>query len=528
MLSTGLLVIDAPLVRLRVSALTRRFGDVVANDKVDLSVGAGEVVGLLGENGAGKSTLLAMLSGMASPDSGQVEVDGDVVALSSPVAAIRAGIGTVFQHFALVPVFTVREQMRLSGGRLDAAGGMLDGIDLNQRVHDLSVGERQRLEIARVLALEPQLLLLDEPTSTLTGAQVEQLFGAIREVRSRGVGVIFVTHKLPEALSISDRLVVLRRGKIVDEVTREAGRSRSTEPGWDANVEDRLLAAMFGGLRSETAAGIAGVDPVSPKRSAGVLTRLGSRAKDEVPLLHVKELGASSSYGRHRPEGLTFSVPAGTVLAVVGIDGQGQRELAEVLTGHLAGAGSIRVGEQELAGLEAAERQRLGVSYLTDDRTGEGGVADLPIVLNLLLKRQRRRTFQRYGVLRPRAIGEEGRKLVARWGIVPASPRAEMGTLSGGNMQKVLLAREMALQPRVLIASNPAHGLDLRTQKLVWDALHQVAASGGAVILLTPDIDEALAHADGVAVLAAGRLSSVKSVRDTDRETLSRMMASGW
>lgn len=515
-------------MRLQVANLTRRFGNVVANDGIDLSVSAGEVVGLLGENGAGKSTLLSMLAGMTSPDAGWIEMDGDVVAPGSPAAAIRAGIGTVFQHFALVPVFTVRDQMRLTGGRLDATGGLLDDIDLNQRVEDLSVGERQRLEIARVLAREPRLLLLDEPTSTLSGVQVEQLFAAIRGVRSRGVGIVFVTHKLPEALDISDRLVVMRRGAIVDEVPRAAASDLMTGSGWDDDIVDRLLAAMFANVRSVTAAGIAGVEPIIPKRSAVFRGSGSSSGVEEIPLLDVFDVSGSSRYGRHRPQGVTFSVRAGTVMAVVGIDGQGQRELAEALAGHLAGVGSVRVDGRDVSGLGAAERQRLGVSYLSDDRTGEGGVAELSVALNLLLKRQRRPAFQRSGILRRRAIREEGRELVDRWGIVPANPSAAMGTLSGGNMQKVLLGREMALRPRVLIASNPSHGLDLRTQELVWAALGQVTASGGAVVLLTPDIDEALSHADEVAVLAAGRLSPVTPVMDTERGRLIRMMVSGW
>ena len=511
--------------RLKVTGLTQRFGDVIANDGLALEVKPGEVVALLGENGAGKSTLLAALAGLSQPDAGEIRIDGRVVALGRPADAIRAGIGTVFQHFALVPVFTVEEQLRLAGGESETASVLLDGIDLNQRVADLSVGERQRLEIVRVLGRRPGLLLLDEPTSTLSSSQVVQFFGVIRDLRRRGASVVFVTHKLPEALDVADRLLVMRKGTIVDEVVH--GETDDPVGEWQPGIEDRLLRAMFGAVNSE-AADIAGVRSI-PSGSAATAEPDGAIRPDRrEPLLRVSEASALTSYGRHRPVDITASVQPRTRLAIVGIDGQGQRELAEMLAGHLASTGSIRLVGQEVGGMGAAERQRLGMGYLTGDRVGEGGVLDLPVALNLILKRQRRPAFQRLGILRNDAIAGEGRRLVDRWGIAPPSPSSPMGTLSGGNMQKVLLGREMELYPTVLIASNPAHGLDLRTQDLVWDALDRVSAGGGAVVLFTPDIAEALTHADEVAVLSAGRLSPAVPVSSTDQRTLSRMIVSGW
>ncbi len=517
--------IDGQPPHLKITGLTRRFGDVVANDGLSLEVKPGEVVGLLGENGAGKSTLLAALAGFGQPDAGEIRIDGNVVVLGSPADAIRVGIGTVFQHFALVPVFTVREQMRLSGALSRSAWTLLDDIDLDQRVADLSVGERQRLEIARVLVRRPRLLLLDEPTSTLSASQVEDLFDVMRELRREGAGVVFVTHKLPEALSIADRLLVMRQGAIVAEVARDDPNAHLG--GWEPGIEARLLRAMFGGMNSE-AADIAGVGSVASGPEARGEADGANRSDSHEPLLKVSEASALISYGRHRPVDITFAVRPGTTLAIVGIDGQGQRELAELLAGHLPSTGSIRVAGREVGGMGAAERQRLGVGYLTDDRVGEGGIPDLTVALNLVLTRQRRPEFQRFGILRNAAIQNEGRRLVDRWGVAPPSPSSPMGTLSGGNMQKVLLGREMELHPSVLIASNPAHGLDLRTQDLVWDALGRVTAGGGAVVLLTPDITEALTHADEVAVLAAGRLSPALPVSETDQGTLSQMIVSGW
>ncbi len=517
--------IDGQPPHLKITGLTRRFGDVVANDGLSLEVKPGEVVGLLGENGAGKSTLLAALAGLGQPDAGEIRIDGNVVVLGSPADAIRVGIGTVFQHFALVPVFTVREQMRLSGALSRSAWTLLDDIDLDQRVADLSVGERQRLEVARVLVRRPRLLLLDEPTSTLSASQVEHLFEVMRALRQEGAGVVFVTHKLPEALRIVDRLLVMRQGAIVAEVTRDD--SGENMGRWESGIEARLLSAMFGAVDSETA-GVAGIGQLTTRAMATDRVPEAVRSVDQERLLAVAAASAVTSYGRHRPVDITFAVRPGTTLAIVGIDGQGQRELAEMLTGHLPSTGSIRVAGREVGGMGAVERQRLGVGYLTDDRVGEGGVPDLTVALNLVLKRQRRRAFQRFGILRNAAIQNEGRRLVDRWGVAPPSPSSPMGTLSGGNMQKVLLGREMELRPSVLIASNPTHGLDLRTQDLVWEALGRVTADGGAVVLLTPDITEALTQADEVAVLSAGRLSPALPVPETDQGTLSQMIVSGW
>lgn len=504
--------------------ITRRYGDVVANDGLDLSVGSGEVVALLGENGAGKSTFLSILAGLTAPEGGEIRIDGRPKVFRRPADAIASGVGTVFQHFALVPVFTVREQLRLAGADPNAPLALLDGIDRGQRVSDLSVGERQRVEIARVLAQRPRLLLLDEPTSTLTGPEVDRVFDLVDGLRADGVAVVFVTHRLPEALRLADRIVVIRRGRIVDDVIGEGSADRR----WPLGVEERLLGAMFAEPADGSPFPAVSVAVAKPAFVIGEAA-VSQRGRDALePVLRTHAASARTGYGRHRPIEITIALRAGTTFGVVGIDGQGQRELAEMLAGHLAMSGRMTILGQDVSRLKAAERQRLGVGFLTSDRTGEGGLPGLPVGLNLILKRQRQPAFQHLGVLRTKAIQTEANRLVAEWGIGPLSADAALGGLSGGNLQKVLLAREMELAPKVLIASNPSQGLDWRTQQLVWAALRRVTDTGGVVVLLTPDVTEALARADEIAVLSAGRLSPPVPVAETDQGAISRQMVSGW
>ncbi|HEV2528717.1 MAG TPA: ATP-binding cassette domain-containing protein [Thermomicrobiales bacterium] len=491
--------------------MTKIYSGVVANDNIRLGVAPGEVVGLLGENGAGKSTLIAILSGLTAPSRGLIEVGGRSFSPNSPADALREGIATAYQHGALVPTLSVDEQLHLANVEDDdTIRTLLREMDRSRTVRELSVGERQLLEIARAVGRTPRVLLLDEPTSTLEASQVEMLFDVIRQRRSAGRATVFVTHKLGEALAICDRIVVMRRGAVVDELRPTAG-------NWPAGTEDRLLGAMFG------------ADPGAMTGNAAVTKRRpGAPAGNGSVVLSVGRVVDTGPAARHRPVGVSLTVRAGEIVAIAGIQGQGQRELGKVLAGYRPCRGAVSVNGTALSGKGAREFAGAGVGYLTGDRRGEGIVARMSITANLLLKRQREEGAQRFGILRARAIREAARREIAAWGIRPPDPGRPAGTLSGGNMQKVLLARELVREPVLLVADNPTHGLDVRSQVRVAEALRSVANRGGAVILLTADLDEALRLSDRVAVMNAGRLSPLGPTAAADRAELSRWMAVGW
>jgi general nucleoside transport system ATP-binding protein len=491
--------------------ITKRYGPVVANDRLGIEIRPGEVLGLLGENGAGKSTLLSVLSGMTEPDAGDVLVDGRPVHFRGPADAIGHGIGTVYQQFSLVPTLTVREQLRLAGWRSPGLPAILgDRVTGDERIDALSLGQRQRVEIAKALLSEPRILLLDEPTSILAPTEVEQLFALLDGIRRQGVAIVLVTHKLREAIALSDRIVVLRHGAVAARVERPSA-------GWDHDVEASLLGAMFGEA-PDPAPGVS----LRPKAPVPV------QDADGPPLLAARGLTSRMDTGHRSVRDVSLEIRQGEICAIVGIDGQGQRELAEILAGYRAADGEIVVRGRSLSGMSAPGFRRAGVGYLTDDRHGEGGVGSLSIAMNLMLKRQRGRPFSRRGILDRRAISTDAARLAGAWSIIPRDVDLPLDVLSGGNVQKTLLAREMALSPTVLVANKPTHGLDAQTQDLVWRAMREITGRGGAVLVLATDLDEAFAHADRVAVILNGRVSALAPVRSTSRMDLARMMVAGW
>ncbi len=494
----------------QVEHVSRQFGPVVANDDVGLEVRPGEIVALLGENGAGKSTLLAILSGYLRPDAGTLVMEGDVLTLQSPADAIEAGIGLVHQHLSLVPTFTVREQLRLSGWNGDPLPAMIATLPLDADISNLSMGERQRLEVAKCLLAHPKVLLLDEPTTILAPSEVGDLLIMLDQLRESGLGIVLVTHKLREALAVADRIVVLRSGRVVGNLVRDR------ESGWPSDAETTTLRLMFG--LDDLPDPFMGSEVSDPRLPAGVSDRV---------LLDVSALSMAEPDGP-RLQGVNLAIRAGEILSIVGVDGQGQRDLAMAIAGYTPSQGRIVLDGQRIDGLGAMARARRGVGLLVDDRIGEAAIGAFSLAENVALPRPRRNEEASAGLMHWAAVRERTADLIDRWHIVPGEPDRPFGTLSGGNMQKLLAGAVLDRNPRLLIALNPMQGLDWQTTTRLWSEFNRHCESGSAVLVFTGDMDEALAHSHRVAAIAGGQVSEPMVAGSANRELLARQMVGEW
>lgn len=494
--------------------ISKSFGSTLANDHVSLTVGSGEIVGLVGENGAGKSTLLSILAGFLRPDSGTIFVNGRLSNLMSPGVALAAGIGLVHQHLSLIPSFTVREQLELAGWTTASLPELL-AVDFrgDEVIENLAMGRRQRVEIAKVLVANPTVLLLDEPTSILAPSEVDALFEILRSLRRAGIGILIVTHKLQEVMTLAGRVVVMTSGKVTGSFER-------TGDEWGPGTGNEILVRMF----DWSAPDCAMVSGVALKTARNDDPELD----DSRPVLRLVNVSALSGAEGRDLRDINIDVLPGRIHVLAGVDGQGQAELAGVIAGYRRSEGRIELAGHDIRDVPPVERARLGVALLVDDRLGEAGIGSFSIAENLVLKRPRPDALTRRGLFRSGRVLDHARSVIDTWGIEPSDPRARFVSLSGGNMQRVLAARELEREPLILIALNPVQGLDVRTSTLLWAHLRGIADRGSAVLVFTTDLDEALSWSDRCGVIHDGRVSPLLPVSQAVKRAYGSMMVNGW
>ena len=492
---------------IELKAITKKFGSLVANDSIDLKVARGEIHAILGENGAGKSTLMNIVYGLVKADSGKIFVEDKEVIINEPADALKYGIGMVHQHFMLIPVFTVAENIAL--GREESKGVFLTldevkrkikaladefkfDIDPDALIEDLPVGVQQRVEIIKALIYDAKVLILDEPTAVLTPQETDELLNIMRTLREKGTSIIFITHKLREVKEVADKITIIRLGKVVGTASP------------DASQEE--LASMMVGRQVDLA----------PNKSEVKVGRV---------VLDINKLNVSNSLGRKIINSLSLQVKAGEILAIAGVQGNGQSELTRAilnLEDHVEG--SIKLDEQEILGLTVQDALRKGIAYIPESRELDGLIGSFTIAENLILDVHDLAPVASRGQLNNEYINQNSTKLVKEFDIRTQSIFDNVSALSGGNKQKVVLARELSRDVKLVVASQPTRGLDVGSIEFVYEKLLSERSANRAILLISSELDEVLELADRIAVIYKGEIVGEVGP-DVSREKLGLMMA---
>ena len=494
--------------------ITKNFPGVAANNNVDFDLHSSEIHCILGENGAGKTTLMKILVGMHQPDAGTIIVRGQTVKIRSPRDSLRLGIGMVYQHFTLIPDLTVLENLVLGFAdgfflnlkraerrlqKISATYGL--SINPERKVQDLSVSDLQRTEILKILFHESDVLILDEPTAMLSPAETEDFFDTLKSLRKTGKSVVLITHNLSEALSISDRITIMRSGKKAAELSGDMLMAMDTK-----TASNRILEVMFGSV---------------PQPQA----RVAEKVFTNEPVLELKRVEALNSQGVVGLKRISFSVARGEIVGITAVDGEDRRLLAEVIGGQKrTTAGELRYRGRDITPMTIAQRFELGIRYVTDDRMNEGCVLDMALSQNAILQDFYRQPFSRFGILNHVKVQSYTADLISRFGIRATGPDARISTLSGGNIQKFILARSLSGAPGLIVCSSPTHGLDATTVRLIQQLLEKESRQGAAVLLITTDMDELFSCSHRIGVLFNGGISGFMDRRDATAEKVGKLM----